>query len=171
MVEEDRRTDLLLFGIKFPTKIGVFERGEVTNNEFTHSGLGHTIAYGGTSIGKATILVYDKELSDIPDGPTEPLIRNEFDEATQDVLDAFQNLEDRTIEIVDQYVTGGLERGAEFLCSEFLVRFREGAQRTFLYVSGAKEKFIKLRVTLASDNPSNPTPREFADAVAGLVWD
>ena len=150
VAEESHQVEAPLFGISFPTKIGVFEKGVVTNNELTHSGLGYTIAYGSASSGRATIFVYDNGLSDIPDGPMEPLVRGEFDQATRDVLNSSQYFKDRRFELVSRYGTGTPDTRREFLCSEFLEHSDGGTVRSFLYVSGAKGKFVKLRACLSA---------------------
>lgn len=170
MSEETGQARASIFGISLPPKIGVFERGKVTNNEVTHSGLGYSVAYSSASSGEATVYIYDKGLLDIPEGPMEPVIRREFDQATQDVLNWAQSREDQTTELLSRYGTGSPNTRREFLCSEFLSDIRGNTVRTFLCVTGAEGKFVKLRVTLTTDDPRDPTARNFADALAVILW-
>jgi hypothetical protein len=139
MIIEGPSGEITVRGIKFPERIATFERvGQVTNNEIGAKGLGFTIAYGRTSLGKATIFVYDKGIPDIPDGPDGLLVLREFNLATEDVFNSPRLLSDRSFELVGRYGTGAPERGREFLCAEFLEHTQKGTARSFLYLTGAK---------------------------------
>ena len=61
---------------------------------------------------------------------------------------------------------GAPERGPEFLCAEFTILDGVGKRRTFLYLTAAKGQFVKLRVTLQTNDATDPTARNFADAFA-----
>ena len=146
-----------------------FERGKITNNEPQNPDLGYSTAYHGRHLGEATIYVYDLGQEDIPDGPTSRTILDEFNRATNDVLALPIN--GRRVELIDRYGTGAPDRGKEFLCAEFVLEDEVGRRRSFLYLTGADRHFVKIRVTLRSNDPADPTAREFADAVAFHLWD
>jgi hypothetical protein len=76
----------------------------------------------------------------------------------------------KKIALVDRYGTGSPERGREFLCYEFVLSDELGSRRTFLYVTGAASRFVKIRVTLRTNDAKDPAARNFADAVAGRLW-
>lgn len=157
-------------GLQFASQYAGFARGKVTDNERSFSGLGFTIGYHGGPLGEATVYIYNNGLTGIADGPTSEIIIREFNRATQDVLAVGGIEPNRTIELIDRYGTGSPQRGSEFLCSEFVLREPERMSRTFLYVTGAGGNFAKVRVTLRTSDPTDPTARNFADAVASGLW-
>jgi hypothetical protein len=167
-LETTCQTETSVFGTKLPNTLGGFERGATTNNEPTSSGMGCTIRYYSASSGKATVFVYNKCIMLIPNGPMDPLIRREFDQASRDILRSSQ-YSHRTFELIEQYATGSPGDGPEFLCSEFLERSSSSTVRTFLYVTGARGSFVKLRVTLTTDDPRDSTARDFADSIATIL--
>jgi hypothetical protein len=75
-----------------------------------------------------------------------------------------------TVKLVDRYGTGTPERGQEFLCAEFILTEVRDLRRSFLYLTGAGEKFLKIRVTLMTNDATSPEARNFADAVASGLW-
>jgi hypothetical protein len=93
----------------------------------------------------------------------------EFNQATHDVLSVGRPAAG-SVELASRYGTGAPERGKEFLCAEFMLRDDLGSRRTFLYVTGAAHKFLKIRVTLRTNDAADPTARNFADAVASSLW-
>lgn len=169
MTLEERMGAFTVQGISFPIEIAGFTRGEIIDNEVRTKGLGTTIAYGQPPFGKATIFVYDKGLRDISDGP-DGQVREEFDIATQDVFSRAQIPGGPAIELVSRYGTGTPLTRREFLCAEFVQHSPNGQMRSFLYVTGAKVNFVKIRVTLATDDPRDPSARNFANAVAKVLW-
>lgn len=146
-----------------------FKRGKVINYEPENSGHGYSTAYHGGPQGEATIYVYDLGLAHIPDGPTTRIIMDEFNSTTNDVLAL--PIDGRRVEFIERYGTGAPDRGEEFLCAEFVIEDAAGRRRSYLYLTGANRHFVKIRVTLRSNDPTDPTAREFADAVASHLWD
>src|SRR6516164_2175872 len=140
-----RDENICVGGITLDSAYAGFNRGKVTENEKANPGLGFTVAYHG-DMGDATIYVYDKNRSEIPDDPISQAVIEEFDHATLDVH-SVGRLRGKKIELVDRYGTGSPERGVEFLCAEFVLNDESGSKRTFLYVTGAANRFVKIRVT------------------------
>lgn len=151
-------------GIALDSAYAGFIRGKITDNEKGNPGYGYTVAYHGDE-GEATIYVYSKNQREIPNGPTSKVVMEEFNQATQEII-ALGRLTGSKIELVDRYGTGSPERGREFLCAEFVLTNESGLRRTFLYVTGAANRFVKIRVTLRTDDAKDPAARNFADAVA-----
>jgi len=105
---------------------------------------------------------------DIPDGPISETVMAEFNQATREIL-SFGQSAGRTIELVSRYGTGSPERGKELLCAEFILSDDSGSRRTFVYLTGAAGNFVKIRVTLRTNDATDPTARNFADAVASRL--
>jgi hypothetical protein len=158
----------LLPGLNLPDRIGPFVKGKIIDNEQSHPGLGLTIAYHGGSIGEGTIYIYDRKMEFVPDGPMAPIVKGEFDMATRNII-TVAAAEGHKIELVSRYGTGTPNRGPEFLCAEFKSGQADGV-RSFLYLTGAKGHFVKLRVTLRGSGQSNSAAREFADTIASAIW-
>jgi hypothetical protein len=162
--------DLVVEGIRLGTHYAGFVRRKVTDNEGEHPGLGVAVTYHGDDRGESTIFIYDNGLSEIPDGPTSQLVRQEFDRATGDVLTLGEQLPNTRVDIVDRYGTGSPDRGPEFLCAEFILSDPRGPRRTFLYLTGAHGHFVKIRITLRTNDAADPTARDFADAIANQLF-
>ena len=142
-----------------------FVRTKTANNEAQNPGLGYSVAYDSSSRGQATIYVYNRRISGIPDGPMSSTVRQEYESAITSVSEVEEALGAK-VELADKYGTGTLETGPEFLCAEFVLRDATATRRSFLYVTAAAGNFVKLRVTLAGNDPTDSTARRFADAVA-----
>jgi hypothetical protein len=166
-MEQSEMTDEFVVGrVKLRKEYAGFHYGGMINNETEHPGLGFTFMYRGGEKGEATIFTYGSGAPAVPDGPMSPVVMEEFRRATDDVV----AVEGRAVELVDRYGTGTPDRGREFLCAEFVVTDKNGARRSFLYLTGAFGQFFKIRVSLKTNDPADATARNFADAVAAGLW-
>ncbi len=168
MTDNARSEIISVGGIALESAYAGFSRGKVTDNEKRTPGYGYTVAYHG-DMGEATVFVYTRNQREIPDGPTSQVVLEEFNQATREIL-SLEQMTGRKIEFIDRYGTGSPERGREFLCAEFVLSDESGSRRTFLYVTGAANRFVKIRVTLRTNYATDPTARNFADAVASRLW-
>lgn len=168
MTEEERES-VLVGGIAWETGYAGFSRGKLTDNERDSPGLGYTIAYHGGHKGEATVFIYTKGQRDIPDGPISETVMGEFNQATHEIIQ-FGQLGDKRLELVSRYGTGSPDRGKEFLCAEFILTDGLGSRRTFLYVTGCAKNFVKIRITLHTNDAADPTARNFVDIVASRLW-
>jgi hypothetical protein len=132
--------------------------------------LGYTVAYHGGDKGEATVFVYTKGKQGIPDGPTSEVVMAEFNEATRGITSLGQAGSRRT-RLLSRYGTGSPYRGKEFLCAEFILTEGARSRRTFLYLTGYSNRFLKIRITLRTNDATDPTARNFADAVASALWE
>jgi hypothetical protein len=169
MSSDARGGNITLGTVELDAAYEGFVLGKIFNNEERHPGLGYTAAYRGGDLAEATIYVYSKGQRDIPDGPTSKTVMAEFDRATREVLH-FGQSGGKSTELVDRYGTGSPDRGKEFLCAEFLLMDHLGTRRTFLYLTGARGSFVKIRVTLGTNDAADARGRHFADAVAERLW-
>ncbi len=160
---------ILVGSIAWETEYAGFSRGKLTDNEQANPGLGQTIAYHGGGKGEATVFVYTMGRHDIPDGPMSEPVMAEFNRATHELIWLGQK-NDKKTELVSRYGTGSPDRGMEFLCAEFILTDGLGSRRTFLYLTGCAKNFVKIRVTLRTNDAADPTAREFVDVVASRLW-
>ncbi|QIG49468.1 hypothetical protein G5V57_18155 [Nordella sp. HKS 07] len=168
MTDQANGESISVGGVALDSAYAGFSRGKVTDNRKENHRYGYTVTYHGHE-SEATIYVYSNSQREIPNGPASQVVMEEFNQVTQDVV-AFGQLTGRKIELVDRYGTGSPERGMEFLCAEFVVSDQWGSRRTFAYVTGAANQFVKIRVTLRTNDPRDPTARNFVDAVASGLW-
>jgi hypothetical protein len=169
MAHDARSESISVRGVTLDAAYSGFSRGEVTDYEKERPGYGYAVAYHGGDRGEATIYLYSKGQRDIPDDPTSETVLTEFNEATREILSFEQRLS-KKIELVGRYGTGTPDRGKEFLCAEFILSDDSRSRRTFVYVTGAAGNFVKIRVTLRTNDPTDRTARHFADAVASRLW-
>ncbi|MGF3027969.1 hypothetical protein ACQVP2_34905 [Methylobacterium aquaticum] len=151
----------------FPSQIGPFKKGRVVSHEARHPGAGYGIAYHGNIADEATVYVYDNRLDSIPSDPMDEIVLGEFQATMRDIHQHYAS-QGVAPELVGQYGTGSPSRGLEFLCAEFLIP--STSTRTFLYVTGAYNQFVKLRVSYRDRGEADPTARNFADQVAEILW-
>jgi hypothetical protein len=78
--------DIVIVGVRLNAQYSGFTRAKVIDNERENPSLGFTVVYHGGDQGESTVYIYDKKLPEIPDGPMSQLVRQEFDQATNDVM-------------------------------------------------------------------------------------
>lgn len=158
-----------LFGIPLPKAICGLTRGEITNNELTNPGLGYTVPYNGP-VQKATIYIYDLGLAAVPDDPTSEVVLNHFNHNVQQIIEMKSAGFFSSVEVKSKYGTGDPATGIEFLCCEFRAVEDGKALETFLFLTSYSKLFVKVRFTTPLQDRSSIYAREFANAVAELLW-
>lgn len=164
-----QENDFTIQGIVLQKRYGPFTLENIIDNEKQSPGMGYTIAFAAPKIGKATIFIYNKRINSIPNGPESESVISEFHNAARNIFHITTTLERNTIALIDQYITGTPERGPEFLCATFGIGHNEKIL-SYLFITGAKNNFVKLRVTLNTDDIKVPTARYFAKDVALYLW-
>ena len=165
----EHSASILVAGIAMEGAYAGFTRGKLNDLERESPGLGYTVAYHGGLHGEATVFIYSLGENHIPDGPMSELVMGQLDQATRDIISHSQSV-GTIAELVGRYGTGSPNRGAEFLCAEFILSNVAGARRTFIYVTACANNFVKIRITLRTNDEMDSTARKFADAVATGLW-
>ena len=152
-------------GISFPDSVGSFSRGSVQDFEKTHPGLGQAIAYAAGLL-RANIYVYDLQRSSIPDSPDSEAIKAQFEQAKSEVYRARQQGAWHKVDLKRSFTLP--ESGApRFICALFtLVNKQDVALDSTLCVTGARNKFVKFRVT---GPPGDQEAPHFIEAFATLL--
>ncbi len=127
----DNRTKLGL-----PYELGWLHYNGVTDNETTVAGLGQSIAYGAPGI-KATVYVYDRKHSDIPSDIDASVVRNEFEVAASDFMEAHPTASR----------LGELSKSKALLIQTFKI----DDDLSVVALGVFRGKFIKLRITFVHD--------------------
>jgi hypothetical protein len=157
--------ELVLNGVRLATEYAGFvhREGSLRDFEKTHPGLGASVAYDLADKGVASVYVYSQRLTQIPDGVDSILTVGEFGRSSREVTEVAPSLA-RTAEFVGNCAVE-ISRATGFLCAEFIIRDRRGARRSFLYLTAASDRFIKLRITMDDDVPGDPRAHAFAAAL------
>jgi hypothetical protein len=153
-------------GLTFPEAIdGTVYRGAL-DNETERPGLGYTVGYSRPGL-EATVHIYDRGLSVIPnDIGSKPLL-DEFERAKAEVLLAYANAEpDRQFDI-------RRADGQTMWCATCTIPSRvHDADRddSFLAVTAWNDKFVKFRVTANQTDTSELDVQRFVAAWASVLW-
>jgi hypothetical protein len=138
-----------------PYELGWLHYNEVTDNERTTTGLGQTIQYGAPGI-NATFYIYDRKRSDIPSDIDTSVVRNEFEAAVSDLIEAHPTA----------------SRLGEFSKSKALLIqiFKIDNNLSVVALGIFRGKFIKMRITFVDDpllvDAVNQSIMAFQDLIA-----
>lgn len=168
MIEIDCPSDTL-YGLPVPPYLLDLQRLKVTDYESSSAGMGVSIGYRASDI-ELTIYFYDLNLDEISDDVLDPVVRQQFDQVTHDVL-ALGERNNTPIEVVTRYVIQRPQIGNTFLATKFIGQDEESPYTSFALLAVKANKFVKLRATCRLEPESADTRiRQVADAYADLLW-
>ena len=133
--------------LRFPDQIGTAK--QAGGRRYPQPGLGHGIDYAGAGYG-ASIYVYDRGASGIPDGVAGEIIRSEFARARSDIfaVQRRQNAPEPKL-VGDRLVKVD---GVEFLTATYRYTRGDADALSLVAITGLRRNFIKVRIsTRASD--------------------
>lgn len=153
-------------GFEIPARIGDFVAGRSIDNETGNPRLGYTIPYSHPRHYKATVFIYDFGIEAIPDGALSEINKAHFQQIVGATMRAGATNE---IQLVETYGAGTPQTGVQFLCAE--LKFGDAGQEmgTYVYLTGFRNAFIKVRITTGRYDRSDPTSRDFVDALAKVL--
>lgn len=164
---------LAALGFDLPESLGGFARGQT--RDYNQPGLGWSVAYYDAGHDAATLYIYDLGVAGIPDGPDNDAVRQQFDQATGDVLRATGALDRDGVKLIERYGVGPGDKTL-FYCSEFEITrppdgpHGGGKERSYLYITGFRGQFVKVRITVRGNDPDNPAAPRFVTAVGRMLW-
>lgn len=139
-------------GILFPEKITGLENVKVTDYEAKNPGLGVGVSYRSPTI-KADVYLYTEALPSIPDGVESPLITQHFQQICGDIY---------TLEKIGAYHSverlseGKVSLGTHVALSASFSYFQDGVEQlSYIYLTGYKNHFLKIRFTYHKSTESN----------------
>ncbi len=129
-----------------------FER--LDTHHFKGRGLGYSVDYRSKSGIRISVYVYDFELPEIPDGPFSPLIKQQYENSKRDIIQAkeqgaYQEAEELANEVI---VLGEDDEAPKLRKATFRVRRSDKDWISYIYLTGYKKHFLKVRSTLPADN-------------------
>jgi hypothetical protein len=134
------------------TDVPGFERLDV--HRFEQAGLGYSIDYRAAGGVRVSLYVFDFGLKEIPDGPFSPVARQVFDQAKGDIRRAKeQGIYQDAVELSNEVVLLGDDAEGPLLRkATFQLRRNDADHVSYIYVTGHKNHFFKVRVTLPADD-------------------
>jgi hypothetical protein len=159
-------------GISLPAALGKLRRTEVTDDEATHPGLGIGAAYDAPGL-KATIYIYTLGQKSIPNGVESQILKASYEAAKNDLRKASElGIYTLTSDIKSRssYLIPG-SKAVPVLLAEFSYRQKGAEFSSWLYMTGAGNQIIKLRLSsLTGERRAvEPKRRGFLAAVADLL--
>ncbi|MFH1033651.1 MAG: hypothetical protein V1806_04020 [Pseudomonadota bacterium] len=165
-------------GLEFPTAIGLFRYLKV--EKYKDVGLGYSVRYIGPDIMKADIYVYNKNLSQLPDGIVSQEVKNEMREVAQGLyLFQKRGIYKDVLKIrEDIYPAPSKGKIVRYLWSIFSYSQNPGERvsyygtrksETFLTVH--RGNFIKIRLTCKaqSQEDNDYIGRKFVDTLSSYI--
>lgn len=145
--------------LRFPDKLGPWEKTKV--HHYPEPGLGTSVGYRHPIVGVATIYIYDKGEKKIPSGGKSDLVLEEMGLVKAEIEQVYSGVEYANLKhVMDAApsVEGG-GKAATLLASvySFDVVAEQPPQRmSYALLTGFRNRFLKLRYTLAADGESTP---------------
>ena len=148
-------------GVAFPESIEGFVRGQRVDYDPKEPGFG--FSYGYNAPGSfATVYVYDLRLRNIPSSADAPLIQRQRDQAVSDVLEATKQGLYQSSTVKRKYLLRGPGGRPAYSAAEFSL-VREGrSYDSFVYVTGWKGNFLKIRYSTLTHQASARDADRFA---------
>ena len=155
-------------GIVFPDRVGEFTRGAGRDYEKTSPGLGYSFPYRQEPW-TATVYVYDRRRTSIPDDVASDVIKAEFAQGKGEILGGVRAGVWRKAELIRDFTLPGRGK-ARFACASFaLVDALDVERDSVLCVTSAKGKFVKFRLT-GSRGGSDSAALTFIEAWSRVLW-
>jgi len=160
---------VIFHGLTFPASIAGAERISVRDYEKDHPGLGYSVGYRQPGV-VSTVYIYDLKKRGIPDDPSAPAIKAEFDAAKGDMMVVLQQGLYSKVEPKEQFWAADAHNRTRLLCGAATVVRSDGPDElaSYLCVGGWNGKFIKFRITGAQ--LPEASVRRFLQAWMELLW-
>ncbi|GEM_PF-881322 len=132
-------------GKTFPEKVGNLVLVDHTDFENKTPGLGESLSYRAPGI-NADLYVYDFKIKDIPDGADSEVLKKHFAQVAGDIfqfekMGKYKNV--KTVVATEKQTVSGME----CLWEKFSFNSQGKDKESYLYLTGYKGKFFKIRVT------------------------
>lgn len=147
-------------GLEFADIPG-FQRDKV--HRYDSPGLGYDVTYHSKQGVRCTIYVFNLGISNISQGPSGDAVKKHFEQAKADIAAAQkQGLHQSATEISsDIVVLGDADDAPRMRRSQFKIRRFDKDWISYIYLTGYKKRFLKIRCTLPADKQAE-AEKEFA---------
>ena len=139
-------------GILFPEKIMGLENVRVTDYEASYPGFGVGVSYRSPTI-KADVYLYTGGLPSIPDGVESTLVTQHFQQICGDIYTLEKSGSYHSVERLSE---GKVSLGTHVALSASFSYFQDGVEQvSYIYLTGYKNHFLKIRFTYHKSAESN----------------
>lgn len=159
-----------LFDIQLPWVVAGFGRGKIINYESQVVGQGYSVAYHELFVAnpaEVTVYFYTNNVTDIPDGCDDETITDVFRSIVDEVIFFNENRLDSECEVVQIGKYEVNDKGLAFMHAEIDIVSAREATKSHIFFRGHAGRYIKVRITLASEEALSKVPfafiREFAE--------
>ncbi|BCJ89314.1 hypothetical protein IZ6_00490 [Terrihabitans soli] len=153
----------VLFGLTVPETVGGATYAGVQDYEVKSPGLGYGLFYKKPGA-KVTVYLYDLGLTSIPPGLKSKTLRENFEQARQDIYNAGYD----KVEAGREFTVAG-----KFLCASYKItapsRQFFGAD-SLLCLASWKNKFVKFRISADHTATSRAESEQFVAAWTKVLW-
>jgi hypothetical protein len=169
-VEAAPDPSLTFNGVSLPIKVGPFVQTHVKDYRPEHPGLGLGIEYAAPGF-KATVYVFNAGLPSIPEGPRSAPVSAIFRQSMNDIEEAMRQGIYESSSVNRIYVTKPSSR-EEFMAADIDLVDDGQPARSFLYVTGHQNQFVKIRITTSTPASADPAPTAegFARELGRSFW-
>jgi hypothetical protein len=157
---------------QMPPKVGDAKRGEVKDFEPANPGLGQAVGYSMPGW-RITLFIYDLQRTDLPETAVASIITPQLEQAAGDIMTFKQKGDYADVdEGLGFVVPDGL--AARFYCKSYVLKTTKGIGGlksnneqfdSYLCVTTWRKRFIKLRLTTASNPKALRTALEFVKSL------
>jgi hypothetical protein len=154
---------------KLPASLAGFSKGEVTDFESKKPGLGQSVNYVRSGW-RADIYIYDMGLKSIPSGPKNAVVVKQLEQAKQDIYSIQKAGHYSGVEMKGAFEIKNAAGKPAFNCVSLqLVRKDMGASDSYLCMTGAANKFVKVRLSTAQSPAADEIAKRFVTELAGVL--
>lgn len=152
-----------------PPVIADMQKGGVADYESKKPGLGYGFQYGKKGW-KSDIYIYDLGAKSIPDGPKNDVITSQLERAKQDIYTVAKTGAYTGVQLKSTFDVANAGGKPVFTCAAFAFTRKDiGAADSYVCLTGAAKKFVKVRITTAADANSKATAEKFLVELAGVL--
>lgn len=157
--------DLVVAGLSFPQNIGKFVRGNTRDFESDNPGLGSSVAYHRPGV-TTTVYVYDRQLTNIPDGPRSNPVRTELDSALEEIAELVRRGNYQSWKPRQTGEFRSASPGSGFRFAVLTIRRDGRVTDSYVFVTALAGKFVKVRITAAAGTFGLEDAKRFVTALA-----
>lgn len=159
-----------LFGLTFPEFMAGTKVEGHHDFEKKSPGLGHGVEYRAPGW-KINVYIYDLKIRSIPGDLNSAEVTGQLDQARRDVFAAQEKGIYSDVRVVNKYTLSDLAKRARLRCLTFSFNHkRAGPVDSFLCLTSWRGKFVKFRMTVASDENSESDARQYLGAWIAHLW-
>lgn len=152
-----------------PPVISEMQKKAVRDFESKKAGLGYGFPYGKKGAA-SEIFIYDIGVKNIPSGPKNDIITSHMEKAKQEIYAAQKTGAYSGVQLKSTFDVSNAAGKPVFTCAAFSYTRKDiGAADSYLCLTGAAKKFVKVRMTMVQSADSKAAAERFISELAGVL--